>query len=148
LLSDGFNDRGVETDMIEIEIEGDPSFRRIGKMSKDDSQIRLLNTEFDLDPYDIVIIGSPVWAGNPSVPLVSFLERSGDGKGRRTGIFMTGMRATRKNDRTIEALVQRLSDMGYGANIGNLILKFRRGRLVEGEESISDFVDGIVGEVE
>lgn len=113
-------------------------------MSKDESEIRLLNTDFDLSNYDLVIIGTPVWAGNPALPCLSYLKRVEDNGEKRIALFLTGMRATQNNERVIGIMETELSKLGYDDVIARLILKFRRGKLVEGEESIPVFVDSLI----
>lgn len=50
--------------------------------------VKPVNTTFPLDVYDLVIIGTPVWAGRCSAPVRSFLMQYGD-KLRRTAYVIT-----------------------------------------------------------
>lgn len=50
--------------------------------------VKPFKTAFPLDVYDLVIIGTPVWAGRCSVPVRSFLSEYGE-KLRRTAYVVT-----------------------------------------------------------
>ena len=50
--------------------------------------VKPLKTEFPLGVYDLVIIGSPVWAGRCSAPVRSFLMQYGE-ELRRTAYVIT-----------------------------------------------------------
>lgn len=50
--------------------------------------VKPLKTAFPLDLYDLVIIGTPVWAGRCSAPVRSFLMEYGD-QLRRTAYVIT-----------------------------------------------------------
>ena len=51
-------------------------------------QVKPFETAFPLDVYDLVIIGSPVWAGRCSAPVRSFLGQYG-GEIRRAAYVLT-----------------------------------------------------------
>ncbi|MDR1506850.1 MAG: flavodoxin [Treponema sp.] len=42
--------------------------------------------EFDPAPYDLIILGTPVWAASPAPAMVSFLDRH-DLRGKKTALF-------------------------------------------------------------
>ena len=42
----------------------------------------------DITPYDIILIGTPIWNGGLSTPMKSFLDRL-DIKGKKIGVFST-----------------------------------------------------------
>jgi flavodoxin len=46
----------------------------------------LLPMAFEPAPYDLIILGTPVWAGSPAPAMVSFLDKSELG-GKRTALF-------------------------------------------------------------
>lgn len=51
-------------------------------------EVKPIKTAFPLDVYDLVIIGSPVWAGRCSAPVRSFLMQHG-GELRKTAYVIT-----------------------------------------------------------
>lgn len=51
-------------------------------------EVKPIKTAFPLDVYDLVIIGSPVWAGRCSAPVRSFLMQHGE-ELRRTAYVIT-----------------------------------------------------------
>jgi len=143
MIRDGLMAREVVADMIKIEVEGVVNFRRIGKMANED--VPLLNTEFDLSDYDLTIIGTPIWGGRTPMPLISYLRNAADGWDGRATLFLTGMRKVRKNEAIVEQIEREIGEYGFGGIEAWMILKFRRGKLVEGDDSIPDFIDRIEG---
>lgn len=51
-------------------------------------EVKPIKTAFPLDVYDLVIIGTPVWAGRCSAPVRSFLSRYGE-EMRKTAYVIT-----------------------------------------------------------
>ena len=144
IIREGLIEHGIEVDLIEIEVEGKVGFRRIGKMSTVD-EVPLLNKDYDLSGYDLVLIGSPVWAGGPAMPCLAYLDRVENREQRKFALFMTGgVRGMDNNKKAMEQMVKQLSEMGYNDPIATLNLRFRRGKMIEGEEAIPEFLQAIV----
>lgn len=133
-------EKDFETDLIEIETDGKMGLRRIGKIAKE-GDVSLLNSDYDLSKYDLVVIGTPIWGGKPAIPCISYLKRAEKMDQKAIALFITGMRATAKNRKTVEDMRRGLAELDYGDSIATLILRFRRGKLAEGEEYIDGFVD-------
>lgn len=57
-------------------------------MARKVPEVKPIKTAFPLDVYDLVIIGSPVWAGRCSAPVRSFLMQHGE-KLRKTAYVIT-----------------------------------------------------------
>lgn len=57
-------------------------------MSRRLPEVKPLKTAFPLDLYDLVIVGTPVWAGRCSAPVRSFLSEYGE-KLRKTAYVVT-----------------------------------------------------------
>ncbi len=143
MLRDGLSARNVVVDMIKIEVEGEVNLRRIGRMAKE-QEISFLNTTFDLSDYDVIVMGTPIWGGGVPTPFTSYLKRAGDGWVGHVALFLTGMRKVRKNDSIIGPIEQEIRELGFERIEARMILKFRRGKLVEGEDSIPGFLDALV----
>jgi flavodoxin len=57
------------------------------------------------EPYDLMVIGSPVWAGHPSTPVRAFLA-SGQALPSRVGLFLTRMGSpAERAEQELEALL-------------------------------------------
>lgn len=145
IIGEGLKDNGIKADLIEMEVEGKVGYWKIGKMSSV-NDVSLLNQDYDLSEYDLVLIGSPVWAGGPSMPCLAYLERV-ENRGQKTiALFMTGgVRGMENNKKAMERMVERLADMGYGDPIATLNLRYKRGKMIEGEEAIPGFLQTIAG---
>lgn len=145
IIREGLMDNGIEADLREIEVEGKVGFRRIGKMSTV-NDVPLLNQDYDLSEYDLVIIGSPIWAGGTAMPCLAYLDRVENRDQKTIALFMTGgMRGMDNNKKAMENMGKKLSDMGYIDPVSTLNLRYRRGKMIEGEEAIPGFLQAIVG---
>jgi flavodoxin len=144
IIREGLMDNGIEADLKEIEVEGKVGFWRTGKMATV-NDVPLLNEDYDLSEYDLVLIGSPIWAGGPAMPCLAYLDKVED-KGQNTiALLMTGgARNMNSNKKSMGKMVKQLSEMGYGDPIATLNLRYRRGKMIEGEEAIPGFLQDIV----
>lgn len=43
---------------------------------------------FDMDAYDVIILATPVWAGRPSAPVLSFVAENPELSGKDVGLIM------------------------------------------------------------
>lgn len=86
---------GAEVDRIEIHPvkaypdKGAKKFFWGGKSAVMGETPELEPYDFDADNYDMVIIGTPVWASNCAPPIRTFLtEHAGELKGKKLGMYV------------------------------------------------------------
>ena len=84
--------KNVDADIEEIKpkvnYHGKIGYARGGKDAISEKIIDIEALEFDPDDYDVVYIGSPVWAGKASTPVISYLKQN-EGKFKNVKFFMT-----------------------------------------------------------
>ena len=78
----------VDGDIKKIELKRRISFFWAGFSAAIGKEGKIKPIDFDLEDYDNIFIGSPVWAGKTSTPLNAFLSRS-DFTGKNVYIFVT-----------------------------------------------------------
>ncbi len=104
-------------------------FRRIGKISKE-GRVDLLNDHFDLSSYDFVVVGSPIWAGKPAVPCISYLERIEGKDDLNIALRVGGARSLKSNLKSTEGWIEQLSEMGFSSPVAALTVRSKRRRIV------------------
>jgi flavodoxin len=84
---------GVKPDLFRIQTADDKKRRGLRKYLWGGGQV-LMNArpalrplEFDPAPYDLVIVGAPVWAACPAPPAAAFLEQN-PVRGKRVALFI------------------------------------------------------------
>lgn len=60
-----------------------------------------------IDGYDLLVLGSPIYAGKPGRPLTAYVDRVGDFNGHPTVVVISGQGAT---DSAVEFMENRMSD--------------------------------------
>ncbi|GAA0227300.1 flavodoxin family protein [Metaclostridioides mangenotii] len=82
----------IDVDILEIRPEkeipkkGFMKFFLGGKSVMLNENPKLLNEKIDLDEYDTIFIGTPVWAGSYSSPIASFISKN-HLKGKKIALF-------------------------------------------------------------
>lgn len=71
-----------------VNYQGKIGYARGGKDAISEKIIDLEPLEFDPSNYDVVYLGSPVWAGKSSTPLLSYIKQN-EGKLNNVKFFMT-----------------------------------------------------------
>ena len=144
ILEEKFKEKNTEVDLIEIEHVKKPGFFAAGKASMKQLELPIKNNHFDIQKYDIIIIGSPTWGGRPSPFVKSFINKAENIKGKKVAIFGTGMSPIDKRDQFIEMMKNNLQDAGVKTDENYLLINFKRGQIKDGEQNIDNFVKNIL----
>jgi hypothetical protein len=86
----------------------------------------------DLKGYDLVVIGFPVWAGNPASPVNSLLASMSDVRGKRFALFSTS--GGTGFERSLNAIARELESMGGNITARHGFVSFRRNAPVVAQE--------------
>ncbi|MBR4447952.1 flavodoxin [Methanobrevibacter sp.] len=78
----------IEEIIPKVNYQGKLGFMRGGKHALSEKIIDIENMKFDPADYDVVYIGSPIWAGKTSAPVISYLKQN-EGKFSNVKFFMT-----------------------------------------------------------
>jgi Flavodoxins len=73
-------------------------------------EVPILNTNLDVSGFDLVIVGSPVWAGQSTPPVNSYLEDIKGMNGKKAGVFVTT--ATGRGNGVVKDISGRILGIG------------------------------------
>jgi flavodoxin len=134
-----------EVDLIKIEAEEKPRFFKANKAAIKQNKLPIKNSDYDISKYKTIIIGVPSWASNPAPFYISFLDKIDGIEDKKFAIFITGGRSIQNNESAIDILKNKLKKYNIKNIDGELILKMRRGRIINGEKNITSFIERICG---
>ena len=78
----------IEEIVPKVNYQGKIGYARGGKHAMSEKIIDLEDLKYDPHDYDVVYIGSPVWAGKAATPVVSYLKQN-EGRFKSVRFFMT-----------------------------------------------------------
>ncbi len=145
MLQEKFKEKKADVDLIEIEHVKKPGFFAAGRASSKQLELPVKNTDFNMKKYDLVIAGSPTWAGKPSPFITTFLQKAENMSGKKVAVFGTGMSPIDKRDQFIGILKDHLEKAGTSTIEPFLTLTFSRGRLVDGQQNMDLFIQHCLG---
>ena len=140
ILEEKFKEKNTEVDLIEIEHEKRPGFFAAGRAAMKQEELPIKNTNFDMGHYDVILAGTPTWAGKPSPFLKSFLRKAEHIPGKTVAFFGTGMSPITKRVEFQHVLKNELEPLGIKMADSFLPLMFKKGQLVDGQQHIDDFI--------
>ena len=143
-LEENFKEKNAEVALIEIEHVKRPGFFTAGKAGTKQLELPIKNTYFDMGKYDVIVTGSPTWNGRPSPFMKSFINKARNIQGKKIALFGTGMSPLNARDRFKEIMKNNLKHAGIKPFSSFLALKFRRGKLIDGEQNIDNFVNTVL----
>jgi len=144
ILEEKLKEKNAEVDLIEIEHVKRPGFFTAGRSSSKQLELPIKNTDFDMGKYDVILAGSPTWAGRPSPFITNFMNKAEKIKGKKIAIFGTGMSPINKREQFKEIVKNNLEKTGLKTFDSFLALQFTRGKLVDGEQNIDNFVNSVL----
>ncbi|MBN2599390.1 MAG: flavodoxin family protein [Candidatus Thermoplasmatota archaeon] len=144
ILEEKFKEKNTEVDLIEIEHEKRPGFFAASRAAMKQEELPIKNTNFDLGHYDIILAGTPTWAGRPAPFLKSFLRKAEHITGKTVAFFGTGGGSITKRDEFQRILKNELEPLGIKIADSSLTLAFKKGQLVDGQQHIDDFITTIL----
>jgi flavodoxin len=131
-------------DLIEIEHVKRSGFFAAGKAASNQQELPIKNTDFDMQKYDVLVVGTPTWAGRPSPFAKSFMNKAENIKGKTVAVFGTGMSPINQRKHFKEIIKNDLENVGIKPVEDYLLLNFKRGQMADGEQNIDNFVDTVL----
>ena len=141
ILQEKFKEKKADVDLIEIEHVKRPGFFTAGRASSKQLEVPIKNTDFNLGKYDVIIAGSPTWAGKPSPFITTFMKKAENIQGKKVAVFGTGMSPIDKREQFKEIMKNNFEKAGIKTINGFLALHYRNGQLVDGQQNIDSFVN-------
>jgi flavodoxin len=144
MLEEKFKEKNAEVDLIEIEHIKRPGFFAAGRGSMKQQELPIKNSNFDMQKYDVILVGSPTWAGRPSPFIKSFMNKAENIKGKKVVVFGTGMSPIAKREQFKEIMKNNLETAGIKIVEDYLLLNFKRGQMADGEQNMDNFVNTVL----
>ena len=144
ILEEKFRRKKAEVDLVEIEHVKRPGFFTAGKAASHQLELPIKNVDFDMGKYDVIVAGSPTWAGRPSPFITTFLNKAENIKGKTVAVFGTGMSPIDKREQFNEIIKNSLKDAQGKLVDSFLALNFKKGQIVDGEQNIDNFVNEVL----
>ncbi|MCJ7570954.1 MAG: flavodoxin family protein [Candidatus Thermoplasmatota archaeon] len=143
-LEEKFKEKNAEVDLIEIEHVKRPGYFTGGKASTFQQELPIKNNHFDMQKYDIIIVGSPTWSKRPSPFVKSFINKAENIKGKKVAVFSTGMSRINEREQFKEIIKNDLKNAGMKTFDSYLALQFKKEQIIDGEQNIDDFVNTVL----
>ena len=137
-------EKKAEVDLIEIEHVKRPGFFAAGKAFMKQYELPIKNTDFDMQKYDSIIVGTPTWAGKPSPFILSFIKKAENIKGKKVAVFGTGMTPINKREQFKEIINTNLKNAGISPVEDYLLINFKRHQIADGQQNIDNFVNTVL----
>jgi flavodoxin len=144
ILEEKLKEKNAEVDLIEIEHVKRPGFLTAGRASMKQQELPIKNIDFDMGKYDVILAGSPTWAGRPSPFIINFINKAENIKGKKIALFGTGMSPINAREQFKEIINNNLEKTGIKTFDSFLALQFKRGKLVDGKQNIDNFVNTVL----
>lgn len=138
ILEEKFKGKNAEVDLIEIEHVKRPGFLAAGRASMRRQELPIKNTDFDVGKYNVIVAGSPTWAGRPSPFITIFMNKAENVKGKKVAVFGTGTSSIDRREQFDQIIKNDLKNVCTVDNY--LALQFKKGHIVDGEQNIDNFV--------
>ena len=144
IIEKNLKGKNAGVDLIEIEHLKKPGFLKAGRYAITEIDMPIKNSEFDLNKYDFLVFGSPVWAGRPAPYIKTFMNKAENIKGKKAAIFNTGEGSTDDRQRIIEMMNNNLENLGLSTIGSSLSLKMKKQEIQDGKQHINSFIDRII----
>ena len=142
-LQEKFKENKAKVDLIEIKHDKRPGFIKAGRAGLNQMELPIINTDFNLDKYDTILVGSPTWAGKSSPYIKTFFNKVKNIKDKKAAVFFTSSGEPAKAETGI-VLKEYLESIGLKPESQVLGLRTKKGEIRQGQENIDDFVKAII----
>jgi flavodoxin len=144
ILEEKLKEKNAEVELIEIEHVKRPGFFTAGRASMKQQELPIKNTDFDMQKYDGIIVGTPTWAGRPSPFVKSFMNKAENIKGKKVAVFGTGMSPINSREQFKEIMKNNLEITGIKSVDNYLLLNFKKREMADGKQHIDDFINTLM----
>ena len=143
ILGEKLRGKKTDVDVIEIKEEKRLSYLKAGYIGLKQKELPIKNTDVDLKKYDIIILGSPIWAGKLCPYLKTFLRQAKNVKGKTTAVYITCGGENKRQSKAIHPFIKYLKTIGMKPLDASLALQMRKEKIVNGDQNIDRFIEEI-----
>ncbi|MFH1013992.1 MAG: NAD(P)H-dependent oxidoreductase [Thermoplasmatota archaeon] len=142
MMEERIKEHKMNIDLVEIQPLKHPSFIKGGYSAIRGKELPITNTELNMKPYDVLIIGSPLWAGKPSPFIKSFLNNITNAKGKKIAFFFTcDSEPDRSHTLAMKEVLERWAEEKECVMVKKLLMvQMKKGKILAGEKKINGFI--------
>ncbi|MDG6229115.1 MAG: NAD(P)H-dependent oxidoreductase [Candidatus Thermoplasmatota archaeon] len=130
----------INIDLIEIQPIKHPGFIKGAYTAYREKDLPIKNQDLDVKQYDLLILGSPVWAGKPVPFIHTFLHKSINTIGKKVAFFFTSGGELEKTRLVQDILKKWSKEKDFQMKKNMLIIQMKKGDIVSGEKRINGFI--------
>lgn len=146
LLADKIKAKGHGLEFVEIEAVQRPGFFSAGRASTRQTELPIKNGPMDLRKYEFVVFGVPVWAGNPSPMLKSFLGKVPVSQRIPAACFLNGSGKAGTHDRAIACIKDLVAGKGFTLREPILEMQMGRSGILSQNMSLDEFLAAVLSQ--
>ena len=143
ILEEKLKQEKADVDLIQVEHVKKPGFFGAGRAAMKQEELPIANTDFDLKKYDMILVGSPTWAGKASPFIKSFFNKAQNIKGKNACVFYTCGGNT-EEAQTGGMLKGYLKEVGVKPKDEILSFRMKKEEILDGEQNIDSFVKTVM----
>ena len=130
-------------DVVEVVPEKQPGFLKAGHSAIRQKDLPIENDSLDASSWDVVFVGSPIWAGKPAPFIKTFLDKTSNLQGKKTSMFITCSGGS--ESKTINLLKSYLEEKQAKVHNDTLIVHMnRKGEIKKEMPSVEDFTSSVL----
>lgn len=134
-----------EIKIIEIKPYTTPGFLKSVWYALTEKERPIKNEKINFKPYDLIIIGSPVWAGRPAPFIKTFINQSENIQDKKGAVFVT----CRKNKSAYSTAIPKIKKILKNNNMEliptHLAIEMTKdGETKKGQEKIGEYINKII----
>jgi menaquinone-dependent protoporphyrinogen IX oxidase len=146
LIKEKVEEKNHDAELLEICSVKRYGFFGAGRVALKQEPQPITNTKFDLKEFDAVLVGSPIWADKPAPFIKTFLQKAENIKGKPAGMFVTCAGAEKEKTTIWDFIKEDLQNAGATLLDSTLLLKMKKGTILEGKETIDTFIEEVVSQ--
>ncbi len=118
------------SELVEVTVKKQPGFLGAGWMAFRNTKPEITNRELDMQPYDLIMIGEPVWGGKPNPFMLTALNSLQNARGKPAVGFFSGGGPFKDNRKVVDLQKERIKAVGmkfrggYGFGMAEGKIKF------------------------
>ena len=144
LLEEKLKARNVPTQLIEIQAVKKPGYLKAGYAAFRQKELPVKNTSFDLKDFDTILVGVPIWAGRPAPFVKTFFTKAQNGKGKKTGFFITCGGIPSSQTKAAEMMKTYAETSGFIPVDAFLPLQMITGEIKDGTQILDHYLDTVL----
>lgn len=130
----------INIDMIEIKPIKHPGFFKAGYTAFREKQLPITNTDLDLKEYNMLILGTPVWAGKPTPFIQTLLNKATNMNNKKIAFFFTCSGPPDKARLMTDILEKWSKQQNLHMMKKILSVQMKKGEIVTGSKKINGFI--------